>query len=324
MTIGRRRIGVIGTLVCDEIYGPPPQRAYSEGWGGITYALSGLDAALPPTWEIVPLIKVGRDVAGDAQRFMQTLPRLAPEADLREVPEQNNRSLLTYYSADERTEQMAGGVPAWQWHELEPVLAQARLDALYVNFLSGWELDLPTMQRVRAAVSGPIYIDVHMKLWVPDASGRRSLTPLADAAQWCGCCDYLQVNEEEMLMLSPSADALAQMALGAGARSVFVTMGPRGVRYAERGARYAARNDQTASAAITLDIVPTSPIEHGVPTDPTGCGDVWGATAFSRLLAGEQLSDALRSAHAAARVNAMSHGVDGLAARLTAARVAAS
>ena len=319
MTARRSRVGVIGTIVCDEIHGPPPQHAFSEGWGGVTYALSGLDAALPSSWEMVPLIKVGRDVARGAHDFMRTLQRLAPDYTLREVPEQNNRSLLTYYSADERAEQMAGGVPAWTWDELAPVIAEARLDALYVNFLSGWELDLPTMQRVRSAVSGPIYIDVHMKLWVPDSAGRRSLTPLADAAQWCGCCDYLQVNEEEMLMLAPNAEALATMAIGAGARSVFVTMGPRGVRYATRGAHYATRDMHDVHGAILHGTVSTSPIEHGVPTDPTGCGDVWGATAFSRLVSGASLDDALRRAHAAARVNAMSHGVEGLAARLSAA-----
>ena len=58
-----RRIGVIGTFVWDVIYGRDPRSTPVEEWGGITYALSGLDAALPDDWEIVPLIKVGDDLA---------------------------------------------------------------------------------------------------------------------------------------------------------------------------------------------------------------------------------------------------------------------
>ena len=41
------RVGVIGTLVWDTIYGRDQRATPIEEWGGITYGLSGLDAALP-------------------------------------------------------------------------------------------------------------------------------------------------------------------------------------------------------------------------------------------------------------------------------------
>ena len=50
----RRRLGVIGTLVWDTIYGRDPMSGPVEEWGGIAYSLAGLDAALPDDWEIVP------------------------------------------------------------------------------------------------------------------------------------------------------------------------------------------------------------------------------------------------------------------------------
>ena len=43
----------------DTIHGRPGLSATVEEWGGITYSLSALDAALSDDWEIVPLIKVG-------------------------------------------------------------------------------------------------------------------------------------------------------------------------------------------------------------------------------------------------------------------------
>ena len=44
------RLGVVGALVWDEIHGRDPLAPPVEEWGGIAYALSGLDAALPAAW----------------------------------------------------------------------------------------------------------------------------------------------------------------------------------------------------------------------------------------------------------------------------------
>ena len=55
---------------------------------------------------------------------------------------------------------------------------------------------------------------------------------------------------------------------------------------------------------------------RGGDGDPTGCGDVWGATLFSHLLAGATLSDALAAANAAAARNVEHRGATGLAAFL--------
>ena len=323
------RVGVIGTLVHDVIYGRPPRSERTEGWGGIAYALSGLDAALPADWQIVPLIKVGTDVAQSATGFVRALRHIAPDATLVPVAEPNNRSELRYYSDERRSELLSGGVPGWEWRELDPLLARARLDALYVNFLSGWELDLATMQRVRAAFDGPIYTDLHMMLWEADASGLRSLRPLVDAAAWCRCFDFIQVNEDEVAMVAPDPDALARVALAEGARCTMVTLGPRGVVYHaargfERLADMPRDGAQGPTGTRTLGVLhgvllPSDEVRTGDDVDPTGCGDVWGATAFARLLAGDTLPVALRTANRAAGRSAEFHGVDGLVAHLASA-----
>ena len=80
------RLGVVGSLVWDEIHGRDPLSPPVEEWGGIAYALAGLDAALPEDWEIVPLIKVGRDLAGPAGEFLRSLRRLTPGGRCVEVP----------------------------------------------------------------------------------------------------------------------------------------------------------------------------------------------------------------------------------------------
>src|SRR4051812_50207409 len=103
------RIGIIGSLVWDVIYGRDPVAPPVEEGGGIAYALGGLDAALPPDWEIVPLIKGGRDLSAEATRFLGTLRRLAPRARFIEVPVPTNPVVLHYHDRDRRCERMGGG-----------------------------------------------------------------------------------------------------------------------------------------------------------------------------------------------------------------------
>jgi sugar/nucleoside kinase (ribokinase family) len=52
------------------------------------------------------------------------------------------------------------------------------------------------------------------------------------------------------------------------------------------------------------------------PGDPTGCGDVWGATYFSRMVAGDKLGDAMLAAARAAARNVGHRGATRLAAHL--------
>ena len=41
------KVGVLGSLVWDQIHGRDPHAPPVEEWGGIAYALAGLDASWP-------------------------------------------------------------------------------------------------------------------------------------------------------------------------------------------------------------------------------------------------------------------------------------
>lgn len=312
-----KRLGVIGTFVWDVIHGRPPHSAAVEEWGGITYSLAGLDAALPDDWEIVPLLKIGYDLGDRARTYIHTLRHLAPDAALVEVPYPNNRVELRYTSAERRTEVLRGGVPGWNWPALRPLVDAARLDALYVNFLSGWELDLDTALALRHHFAGPLYADLHMLVMAVREDGLRVPRPLSNVREWCGCFDLLQVNEDELQMLAPDPMALAATALHAGVRCLAVTLGSRGAVYfaAPEFQRLGDRAPAGASVGpIRTELIPAPAVAS--PVDPTGCGDVWGATYFSRLLAGDMLGDAIRAAHRAAARNVEHRGASGLADHL--------
>jgi hypothetical protein len=323
----KRRLGVIGTFVWDVIYGRDVRSVPIEEWGGISYALAGLDAALPDDWEIVPLIKVGSDLGARAQAFVRSLRHAAPDAALVEVDAPNQRVELHYHTEDRRSEFLSGGVPGWSWAGLKPLLDLARVDALYVNFLSGWELDLETMQLLRQHFRGPLYCDLHMKVMAVQPNGLRTPEPLPNVADWCRCFDLLQVNEDEMAMMAPDPMALSATALAAGVSCLVVTLAKRGAVYfaapgfdaitdlpRRSGLSTSPRGGTGALGAVRTALVPAehARVANGAG-DPTGCGDVWGATYFSRLVAGDKLGDALRAAHRAAARNVEHRGATGLA-----------
>jgi hypothetical protein len=319
----RKRVGVIGTFVWDVIHGRDPRSEPVEEWGGITYALSAFDAALAPDWELVPLVKVGADREPQANEFLRGLRRLAHDARPVIVPYRNNRVELFYRDAERRSEVLSGGIPGWTWLGLAPLLRN--LDALYVNFISGWELDLPTMQLVRQHFAGPIYGDLHSLVLAVQPDGLRTLRPLPDVAAWCRCFDLLQVNEDELAMIGGDPMTLAATALANGVRNLNVTLGARGVVYfAAPGFERAsdirpshevrnARAVETQAGTARTQLVPSCVAQVPDGGDPTGCGDVWGATYFSKLIGGAIMSDAMRAALEAAARNVEHRGATGLA-----------
>lgn len=323
---------MVGSLVWDTIYRDPSAPPVEE-WGGIAYALAGFDAALDPDWELVPLIKVGRDLAGRAHEHLRTLRRPLRDARFVEVDAPNNRVVLHYKSAERRTEHMSGGVPPWTWAELGPMVRD--LDALYVNFISGFEMSLETAEALRHGFAGPTYTDLHSLFLGIRPDGERIARPLPDAPSWFGCFDAVQLNEDEMRQLSPDPLSLSADALAAGVSLLVVTLGPRGAAYVaapEAGESWGRlgrlktaevaggggetgtpKAERAAGAAVRTARVPGDVVDV---LDPTGCGDVFGAAAFSRLLAGDDVEQALRHAtHMAAR-NAAYRGAGGLAQHL--------
>ncbi len=303
-----KRLGVIGSMVWDTIHGRDPAQPAVEEWGGISYSLAALDATLADDWVIVPIVKVGRDLAARANAFLRTLGHVAPGSRFIEVPEANNRVTLRYLSAERRCEQMAGGVAPWTWPELGPNVAD--LDALYVNFISGYEMTLATAQFLRRGFEKLIYADLHSLFLGKESDGTRVLQPLVDAPAWFGCADVAQLNEAEMQQLGDDPLAAAAAALAQGCHTLLVTLGARGAAYfvGSDGPR-GQPGAPIRSGRVALDQGDRAPAAGG---DPTGCGDVFGATVVASLLAGRPLEQALQLATRMAARNVTHRGATGL------------
>ena len=295
-----KRVGVVGTMVWDVIHGRGATQEPVEEWGGICYALAALEASLPDDWELVPLIKVGSDLASKANEFLRTLSKRAAVERFVEVPEPNNRVTIRYVDDQRRTEQLSGGVPPWTWSELGPLVGD--LDAMYVNFISGFEMDLETAQCLRRGFSGPIYADLHSLFLGVRCDGVRFAETLPNVASWFSCFDVVQLNEDEMSMVGPDPMKVAALALDAGVRLLIVTLGSHGaVYFSTPSFTFFGRAPSLPSHPIRTARIPVNAETDCL--DPTGCGDVFGATAASALIDGVSVEDAIRRANRSAARN---------------------
>lgn len=306
------RLGVVGTLVWDTIHGPVGGEPVSD-WGGIAYSLVAWEAAAPPGWSVLPIIKVGADLRVAADRFLADLDGVSSLEHVRTVTEPNNRVSLFYHDRSRRCERLTGGVPGWSAADLQP--AALSCDALYVNFISGWEIDRPAAAAIGERFEGPAWCDVHSLILGVERDGTRAPRPLEDRAGWLRPFDLVQVNEDELDVLAPPArDRQSQLEelLKDGPDAVFLTTGSRGAEWAVRPETRWLPDDVagTVGAETAPELSPAR-----VP-DPTGCGDVWGISCFAALLGGSAVREAVRSANRLAAVAAGEQGTAGLARAL--------
>lgn len=318
MEKGRPRVGVLGTLIWDKIYQRDGRQGPVEEWGGISYGLEALSAALPPEWLIRPILKVGEDLAEEALRYLRSIPNVETVPGVEVVPLPNTRVELRYQDRDRRLERLTGGAPPWSWEQLEPVLAD--LDGLFVNFISGFELELETAVRFREGFHGPTYADLHSLFLGITSQGQRVPQELPGWGAWLRAFDAVQMNEDEFDLLGRSWGdpwQLAADAVGPELKLITVTLG-------ERGAAYVAAPDFSPDPATWVGTraslaaggaARSGKISLGGDPklgDPTGCGDVWGATFFGRLLGKDSLEEAMVAANSMAERNVEHLGARGL------------
>ena len=191
------------------------------------------------------------------------------------------------------------------------------LDALYLNFITGFETDLATVRALRQAFHGPIYGDLHSLALGRASDGTRYYRPIDEALAWLTAFDVAQVNEDEMGQLGDDPLALAARALTQGVGAVCVTLGPRGTVFVAAGdfdsLGWTAASRPARGPGAPLVRTALVPVEDGpVEGDPTGCGDVFGAALVAGLVQGVALEPAIAASNRMARRNVTYRGATGL------------
>ncbi|MCK5127442.1 MAG: hypothetical protein KAR42_14395 [candidate division Zixibacteria bacterium] len=150
------KIGVIGSINRDTIYQVDGNKI--ESWGGALYNLAYMNKN--NALKIYPVANIGRDSYKQIIKIVQSMKNISTE-HLKKVSEPNNHCFLHYHNQSHKCEILKGGVPQIKYNQVKPLLD---CDAILVNFISGRDIKLPALEKLRANYTGMIYMDIH-SLW---------------------------------------------------------------------------------------------------------------------------------------------------------------
>lgn len=296
-----RRIALIGTINRDTIR--TPDGVETESYGGLLYSALPLSAIVEDEAIIYPIVNVGSDLKEVVDGYLADRTNVSFEA-IQAVPEKNTHCFLEYDEKGNKQETLLGGVPALTPERFRPYLT---CDAICFNFITGLELELETMRRVRAETEALIFMDIHSLTLGMDDQRRRFWRIPPQWEEWTACADVVQMNEAEAALLAgkplqSDSDTLAfaRKLLDNGSSIVMVTRGAEGADVVFRGS--------TGDPAFHRS--PASLV--GESTDETGCGDVflmgfvWSFLGTCDPIVASQFANTL------AGINVTLRGIDGV------------
>ncbi len=294
------RIAVLGTINRDTILLPGGQ--VRESYGGLLYSILPLAILMEADTAIFPVVNLGRDVQEPVKAILSRYQRISLDG-VRVVPQQNNHAILTYRSAGEREEVLEGGVPTLTYEQIAPFLDA---DILLVNFISGRDLTLETMKRIRANTGATIYADMHSLTLGIDRKGRRYWRQVSNWPEWMAQADVVQVNRREAQLFygtkMDSEEALlsfGRKVMGAGPSVLLITLGAEGS---------AMISDSGEGVGLERFRV-HSPEQI---KDTTGCGDVFLAAFVAEQARSGDSQKASRFANLVAGVKCGLSGIEEL------------
>jgi hypothetical protein len=190
------KVLLIGTVVKDNIIFTDKTKV--ESFGGLTHSINAALALCNADDHLIPVSRIG---VGIRAEFLQLWPN-----DVRLIKDglipwnQNNNCVeLTCLDSNERIEKSLYPMPPLQFEEVEPYLDA---DLILVNLISGWDVELSFMQKLRASFNGLIALDIHSLTLERLPDGTRRLKPVSSIQPWLDTADIIQLNEREFEMIA--------------------------------------------------------------------------------------------------------------------------
>ena len=81
-----------------------------------------------------------------------------------------------------------------------------RFDGILINMISGYDISLAQLEKLRNNYLGLIYFDVHTLSRGIDKNLNRIFRRIENFNKWAECINILQANESELLTLSDKKD----------------------------------------------------------------------------------------------------------------------
>lgn len=172
-----------------------------------------------------------------------------------------------------------------------PIIELNKFDGIFINMVTGFDINLKQMEEVRKEFSGLIYFDVHTFSRGVRDDLKRNFRRIPGFDKWAKNIDVLQVNEEEIQTISDEINEIdiVQEMFSYGIKILIVTKDEHGAR------AYFIEENEIKSVFISAIKVKV--------LNKVGCGDVFGAVFFYNYIRKADIIDSLIAASFAAGVS---------------------
>lgn len=259
------KLTIIGTITRDTIILPDGKK--SESFGGILYNIIPLAYLAPENLRITPVCNLGADIYGKVLLFLKGFKNINTSGICR-VNENNNHVYLHYDQKWNHKEILKNLVPEIKFHQVKPFL---KCDYILINFISGFDINLDCLKKIRRETDARIFMDVHSLVLGLKKDGKR-FNRLPDFwEEYIAQADILQMNLKEMKILAGRSlvtlkdlNSFAGKLLSLGPEILLITLGRKGaLAYYKNKGRLRCHKTQSFKIKDFAD--------------PTGCGDFFSA-----------------------------------------------
>ena len=173
-------------------------------------------------------------------------------------------------------------------------------DGILINMISGFDIELNQLKKIREIFPGIIYMDVHTFSRGLEHHGHRGFRKIEHFNDWAECLDIIQVNESEAKTITrfDEEEDIAREILNFGVKQLIITKGESGAKL------YYLQNGELNfifQSAVKLEAV-----------NKIGLGDVFGAAYFYNYIKTGNLFYSLNVAVTASGIAAENNGLSEL------------
>lgn len=290
------KIAVIGTINKDTIIFPNGKK--TESFGGILYNILALSYLGKESVKIYPVCNLGYDVFDQITTQLKDCNNVELDG-IKKVNCKNNHAFLSINWKNEREETLKNKVPPLSFSQIKPFL---KADVILVNFISGLDLSLATLKKIRESTNALIIMDVHSLTLEVDNSGKRYFNAPQNWKEWVMQADIVQMNVPELKELA-KRNLKSHQEIGEFGKCI-LNLGPRTVLLTleEKGALMILHNKVRRFKGLNVPRF----------KDATGCGDVFTAGFLIYYLRTEDLTKSVNFANYVAGQKCKISGVEGM------------
>jgi len=300
---------VVGEPCVDLIHKENGEIVHS--YGGVLYSIISLAVLSGNNDSVYPLMNLGEDEFENITNILKLYPKIKLDGvnKVEHPTKKVHLYILNYRSGKKaKIEHSQADTYTLTYESIEKFLPNA--DAMLINMISGVDITLDTLKKIRTNFKGFIHMDLHNLVMKTNAEGFREHTNLENWREWCTQTDTIQMNEYEIGVLSREKRNDYEIAeeilinLNTSMSGVIVTKGKLGVSGFTRKEK--TYGDEKY---FDLDRFDVQAIENPHFVDTTGCGDVFAASFTVNF---SKTKDLKKGLHYATRIASYKTSVSGI------------